>query len=173
MRKINVLIVSTIFLLASCGVSSSDGDAPKGGIERVDVLDMRLLSPDQSLFPLSPYFGVCVQNSKFSRTTIRSIMPSPHYATVAEVESKAGALRISVGKFDLLPGTVFKDVSPDGRTKRIQIAVFKGEESVVVSEFDDSGNMVVIDFIENDFDDSSREEVMRLANSVVACHISK
>lgn len=53
-------------------------------------------------------------------------------------------MKITVGKFDMWPGTVFKDVPVTSLPRRIQIASLDGKKEVLVSDFDGAGNNRVI-----------------------------
>jgi hypothetical protein len=84
----------------------------------------------------------------------------------------AGEVTFSVGKFGMLPGTVVKDAQVASPPRRIQIARYKDDETILVSGFDKaSNNLVSIDFDEANTDADSREAIMRFANSIVACHL--
>ncbi len=80
-------------------------------------------------------------------------------------------MKITVGKFDMWPGTTLNDVPVASLPRRIQIASLNGDETILVSGFDESSNnLVSIDYDETDAD--ARSEAIRIANNVVGCHVS-
>lgn len=159
--------------LAACGSSTGENQSA----ERERPLQARpgnpdLLSTDGMLFPVSTYFGVCIRYKGLWRAELRNGMLSPHYPTDGEITVPGDIkLTVSVGKFDLWPGTVLEDVPVTSPPRRIRIATLEGVKTVIVSDFDGSGNnLVSIGYDQRDA--AAKAEALRLANNVVACHIS-
>ncbi|UHQ22865.1 hypothetical protein LVB77_19810 [Lysobacter sp. 5GHs7-4] len=80
-------------------------------------------------------------------------------------------MSIQVGKFDMWPGTILEDVPTTSPPRRIRTAALEGERTIVVSDFEGGGNnLVSIGYDQKDA--AAQAEAIRLANNVVACHIS-
>lgn len=160
-------------MLVGCDSSSrqsqsAEVDSPSQA--RPDNSD--LLSADGELFPLSAYYGVCTRYKGIWRTTFHSGPLNPHEPTGGEITAAGGiSLKISVGKFGLFPGTVLKDVAATSPPRRIQIGRDRFDSFVLVSDFENAGNnRVSIDYDEKDAD--AEAAAIRLANDLVACHVS-
>lgn len=158
--------------LAGCGSSSTENrSAEADPPSKVRPVNPDLLSTDGELFPLSTYFGVCVRHANILRSTYDNGIPGPHFPTYANFVGGGGDLKITVGKFDMYPGTVLKDVPATSPPRHIRIGRDRFHSFVLVSDFDGAGNnLVSINFDEKDAD--AEAEAMRLANNVVACHVS-
>lgn len=161
-----------IFQLSGCGSSSKENQSAEvGRSSQTRQANPDLLSPDGDLFPLSTYFGVCVRHANVLRSTYDNGMPSPHFPTYATFTGRGGDLKITVGKFDMYPGTVFTEVPATSPHRRIRIGRDRFHSFVLVSGFDGAGNnLVSIGYDEADAD--AQAAAIRLANDVVACHIS-
>lgn len=173
MINLSCALLATV-LLAGCNAPpkenrSTQVDRPS----QAQPVNPDLLSPDGELFPLSAFFGVCVRYKGVWDSELRSGPPGPHYPTGGEI-TLAGRikLKIGVGKFGILPGATFKDISATSLPRRIQIGRDRfGSSLVLVSDFAGAGNNRVS--IEYDVKDSDAEAAaIRLANEVVACHVS-
>ena len=161
------------YILVGCDSSSrqsqsAEVDSPsQAGPSNPD-----LLSADGELFPLSAYYGVCTRYKGIWRTTLHSGPLNPHEPTGGEITAAGGInLKISIGKFGLFPGTVLKDVAATSPPRRIQIGRDRLSSLVLVSDFKNAGsNRVSIEYDEKDPD--AEAAAIRLANNVVACHVS-
>lgn len=130
-----------------------------------------LLSADGELFPLSTYFGVCLRRAAVLRATFSNGMLSPHYTTSAEIVGDGGLLKFGVGKIGMYPGTTLKEVSATALPRRIQLGRDRFGTFVLVSEFEAAGNnSVTISYDEKD--PEAQSAAIRVANNVVACHVS-
>lgn len=165
-----------IAFLAGCGMSSTESKSvevaqhsqpSQSGSNNPD-----LISTDGELFPLSTVFGVCVRYKGIWKADLNNGMTGPHYPTYADVTLAGGIkLKITVGKFSMWPGTVFKEVPAASPPRRIRVATFKGEETLLVSDFEGAGNNLV-GIGNDDVDPKIEAEILRFANSVVTCHVS-
>jgi hypothetical protein len=131
-----------------------------------------LLSVGGELFPLSAYYGVCVRYKGIWKAELRNGMLGPHFPTDGDIVlADGGKLTVSVGKLGMYPGTVLKDIPATSLPRRIQIGRDRFHSFVVVSDFEKAGNnLVIIDYDATKAD--ARDAAIRLANSVVACHVS-
>ena len=173
--RIVILVCAMLGASSLAGCSSSTREDQSAERERslqAGPGNPDLLSTDGMLFPVSTYFGVCIRYKGLWRAELRNGMLSPHYPTDGEITMPGGVkLTVSVGKFDLWPGTVLEDIPATSPPRRIRIATLEGAKTVIVSGFDGSGNNLVS--IGYDQKNAAAEaEALRLANSVVACHIS-
>jgi hypothetical protein len=160
-------------LLAGCGSSSTESrSAEVDPPSKVRPVNPDLLSTDGELFPFSVHYGVCTRYKGIWRTTFHSGPLNPHEPTGGEITAAGGInLKISVGKFGLFPGTVLKDVAATSPSRRIQIGRDRLDSFVLVSDFENAGNnRVSINYDEKDAD--AEAAAIRLANAVVACHVS-
>jgi len=90
--------------------------------------------------------------------------PLGHY-TGGEITAAGGInLKISVGKFGLFPGTVLKNVAATLPPRRVQIGRDRFANFVLVSDFENASN--------NRVTKDAEAAAIRLANDVVACHVS-
>lgn len=161
-----------LFQLTGCGPSSVENQLSEvNQTSNSQLPNPDLLSVDGELFPLSTFFGVCAKRAGVLRATFSNGMPSSHFPTYAEITGDGGVLKITVGKFGMWPDTVFEEIPAKSLPRRIRIANVDNDKKVIVSDFESSGNnLVSIDYDEADIE--AREAAIRLANSVVACHIS-
>lgn len=160
------------FQLVGCGPSSKENKSTKAdSISKVQPAYPDMLSTDGELLLLSTYFGVCVRHAGVLRSKYDNGMPSPHFPTYAEFTGGAGNLKITVGRFDTWPDTKFKEVTATSLPRRIRIASLDGNKTLLVSDFEGAGkNRVSIDYDASDAEVEA--EVIRMANNVIACHIS-
>ena len=166
-------ILLATYILVGCDSSSrqsqsAEVDSPlQAGPSNPD-----LLSADGELFPLSTYYGVCSRYKGIWRTTFHSGPLNTHEPTGGEITAVGGiSLKISVGKFGLFPGTVLKDLAATSPPRRIQIGRDRFSSLVLVSDFENAGsNRVSIEYDKKDPD--AEAAAIRLANNVVACHVS-
>lgn len=159
--------------IAGCGSSFTESrSAEVYPSSKVRPANPDLLSTDGELFPLSSFFGICVRYKGIWQATLHNRPVGPHYPTDGEIILAGGVkLNIGVGKFDMRPGTVLKDIPATSPPRRVQIASLYGDKTVLVSDFDGAGNnRASIDYDEKDVD--AEAAAIRFANSVVACHVS-
>lgn len=168
-----------VCMLAGCDSSSGESQSAEinsssktSPSKALPANNPDLLSIDGELFPLSPFFGVCVRYKGVWDALLRSGPPGPHYPSGGEITVEGGMkLKIGVGKFGMLPGTVLKDVPATSPPRRIQIGHDRFDSFVLVSDFENAGNnRVSIGYDEKDAD--TEAAAIRLANNVVACHVS-
>ncbi len=167
MALICALLVTTH--LAACGSSSKEGRLTEAARPSLaGKLNYNLLSIDGELFPLSTYFGVCVRRVHVLRSTFDNGIPGPHFPTYAEITGTGGALKITVGKFDMYPGAVIKELPAISPHRRIRIGRDRFHSFVLVSDFGAGSNLVSINY------DGVEAEAaaIHLANNVVACRVS-
>lgn len=160
-------------MLVGCGSSSSESQSAASSPSskaRSDNSD--LLSVNGELFPLSSFFGVCVKYKGIWNAQLHSGPPGPHYPTGGEITVEGGMkLKISVGKFGQLPDAVLKEVATTQPPRRVQAGRDRFSSFILVSGFENAGNNRVS--IEYDEKDAAAEAAaIRLANDVVACHVS-
>lgn len=158
-------------LLASCG-SPTTGNEPRSSsqLPGSKPLNPDLLSADGELFPLSTFFGVCAKHTGVLRSTFDNGMLSPHYPTYAVLTGDGGELKITVGKFGMMPSTQPQEVPATSPPRRIRIGRDRFQSFVLVSDFENSGsNLVSIAYDGTDQD--AKAAALRLANNIVACHV--
>lgn len=160
-------------LLAGCG-SSSEVNLPAvvDSSPQARPANSDLLSVDGELLPLSSFFGVCVKYKGVWGAQLHSGPSGPHYPTGGEIIVEGGVkLKISVGKFGVLPGAVLKDVAATSSHRRIRVGRDRLDSFILVSDFENAGdNRVSIEYDEKDA--AAEAAAIRLANDVVACHVS-
>ena len=172
------LIILAYALLATYTLVDCDSPSRQSQFAEVDSGSQArpgnpdLLSADGELFPLSAYYGVCTTYRGIWRTTFHSGPLNPHEPTGGEITAAGGInLKISVGKFSLLPGAVLKDIPETSSQRRIQLGHDRFDSFVLVSDFENAGsNRVSIDYDEKDAD--AEAAAISLANNIVACHVS-
>lgn len=159
-------------LLAGCG-SSSEVSLPAvvDRSHQARPANPDMLSVNGELFPLSTYFGVCLRRAAVLRATLSNGMLSPHYTTSAEIVGDGGLLKFGVGKFGMYPGTVLKEVPAKSLPRRIQIGRDRFGSFVLVSNFEAAGNNAV-SITYDEKDPEAQAAAIRVANNVVACHLS-
>lgn len=170
LTKTLIHVLLAVSILFGCSPSSSKAikfaeadKAPQSNEGRQE-----LISAKSELFPLSAYYGVCVRHANVLRASIHEgLIGQP---TIVELTGRGGGIRISVGKIGVWPGTVLKDAPVISLPRRIQIGQDNGQDFVLVSNFGSENNTVSIVFDKSDSE--AEAEVMRLANNVVACHLS-
>lgn len=164
-------IAMTAVLLNGCS-SSSIANEPKGEISpaRNESKNPDLLSADGELFPLSTYFGVCMKNVDALRSKLDNGMLSPHFPSYAELTGSGGVMKISVGKFGMMPGTTLKDIPVSTQPRRIQLGRDRDYHFVLASDFGAGSNLVSI--VYEGASDIAKAEAIRIANNVVPCHVS-
>ena len=159
--------------LSGCAPSSR-GDSSSETQERRAVLSNRLglISEEEKIFPLSPYYGVCAKYDGIWSTMLKSGPLNPHEPTGGEIVVAGGIkLKLSVGKFSLWPGAVLANVHSDSPARRIQVGHDRFEDFVLISDFDGVGeSRVSISFDKSN--PGAREAALRLANQVVGCRVS-
>lgn len=163
-----------VILIAMFTVGCGSSSAPsKNETAESRAANTDLLSIDGELFPLSPFFGVCAKRAEVLRANFSNGMLSSHYPTYVEITGGGGVLKITVGKFGFLPGENFRDVPASSTKRRIQIGSDRfGSSSVLVSDFQGAGsNRVNIEYDKTDVE--AEAGALRLANAIVACHISE
>lgn len=172
MRLISLICALLVFFMViGCSPSSKESKPNKATQSSHTKKDNpELLSVDGKLFPLSTYFGVCMRNPDVLRSTFSNGMLSSHYPTYAEIVGVGGNLKITVGKFGMYPGAVLKDIAATSPRRRIQIGRDRLHSFVLVSDFGAGRNLVSIDYNEKDI--YAEPEAIRIANNVVACHLS-
>lgn len=164
-------MVMAAALLNGCSSSSianepkGVGSAAKNGSENPD-----LISVDGELFPLSTYFGVCMKNVDALRSKLDNGILSPHFPSYAEITGGGGVMKISVGKFGMMPGTTLEDIPVSTKPRRIQLGRDRDHHFVLVSDFGAGSNMVSI--VYDAESGVSKAEAIRIANNVVPCHLS-
>lgn len=168
---IAIFVLSLVVHLSACGVSSKDDQSAQAPhSETGHASNPDLLSPEGALFPLSANFGVCTERGLIWKAELYNSLLGPHFPTNGVITMEGGAkLNITVGKVGLVPGSVVKELAATSLPRRIQVATFEDEESLVVSDFRGAGSNRVS--ITLDKTPNTRAEAMRLANSVVSCHI--
>ena len=161
----------TAALLNGCG-SPSIANEPKAAISpsRNESKNPDLISANGELFPLSAYFGVCMKNVDALRSKLDNGMLSPHFPSYAEITGSGGDMKISVGKFGMMPGTTLKDIPVSTKPRRIQFGRNRDHQFVLVSDFGAGSNMVSI--VYDAESDVSKAEAIRIANNVVPCNLS-
>ena len=164
-------MIVTAGLLNGCS-SSSMANERKEAISpgRNESKDPVLISGNGELFPLSTYFGVCVKHVDALRSRLDNGMPSPHFPSYAELTGSGGVMKISVGKFGMMPGTTLEDIPVSTKPRRIQLGRDRDHHFVLVSDFGAGSNLVNI--VYDGTSDSAKAEAMRIANNVVPCHLS-
>jgi hypothetical protein len=173
--KALILVLLVTPLVAGCNSSSRESKSDEvGSASKSQSSNPNLLSVEGELFPLSAYYGVCVKYKGIWKADLENGMLGSHFPTGGKIVlAEAGEVTVSVGKFGMWPGTVVKDVPVASPPRRIQIARYKDNETILVSGFDKaSNNLVSIDFNEADAGAESRAAIMRFANSIVACRLS-
>lgn len=119
-----------------------------------------------SLYPLSTYYGVCLRDAGIIRGALRNGMRG--YPTVGELLAYGAELKIAVGKFGTEPNSTSERIaSSPGRA--VHVIQTEGRRSLLVSDFDDSGNMVSVEF--ESADPKGYGAALSLANNVVACSL--
>jgi len=171
-KIIFVMLMACIFVGCGSLVRAGEVKAAKPSSGEAPI-NRDLLSIDGELFPLSTFYGVCANYRGIWGATLHSGPIGPHYPTGGEVSVEGGIkLKISVGKFDMLPGATLKDIPAVTPSRRLQIGRDRfGSSFVLVSDFTGAGNnRVSIEYEENDAE--AKSAAIRLANAVVACHVS-
>lgn len=174
MRLVSMMVTMLAATQLSGCDSSPRGTQPiaAGRSSEDQPINQDLLSPSGDLFPLSTFFGVCARHKSIWGAQLLNGPPGPHNPTGGEVTMEGGIkLKIGVGKFGVLPGTALKDIPADKPPRRIQIGHDRFNSIVLVSDFENAGNnRVSIEYDDKDRD--AKAAAVRLANDVVACHLS-
>ncbi|MEI2456432.1 hypothetical protein [Lysobacter firmicutimachus] len=162
MQFIKYIVIGAVLLLPGCAKPTPDNQEVKGEQSASTRLTNReLLST--SLYPLSTHYGVCLRDAGVVRGALRNGMRG--YPTAGELSAYGAELKIAVGKFGTEPNsTSERIVSSPGRT--VHVIQTEGKRSLLVSDFDDSGNMVSVEF--ESADPKGYGAALSLANNVVA-----
>ncbi|MBW8851678.1 MAG: hypothetical protein JF600_12910 [Xanthomonadales bacterium] len=169
-KFLSALLATT--LLASCG-SPTTGNEPQNSSQSPGSKSFNpdLLSADGELFPLSTFFGVCARHVGVLRSTFDNGMLSPHYPTYAVLTGDGGELKITVGKFGMMPNTELQEVPATSFPRRIRVGRDRLQSFILVSDFENSGNNLV-SIAYDGTDQDAKTAALRLANNIVACHVS-
>ncbi|WP_169795717.1 hypothetical protein [Lysobacter antibioticus] len=164
-QLIQYIVIGAVLLLSGCTKPNSDNQEVKGERSASTRLTSReLLST--SLYPLSTYYGVCLRGAGIIRGALRNGMRG--YPTVGELLAYGAELKIAVGKFGAEPNSTSERIaSSPGRA--VHVIQTEGRRSLLVSDFDDSGNMVSVEF--ESADPKGYGAALSLANNVVACSL--
>ncbi len=173
-------VLAVALHLAGCNAPSNDNQSTEDQhVEEKESNGAKsfnpdFLSPDRSLFLLSTHFGVCARDTHVLRSIYDNGMPGAHFPTYVKFVLGGSEFFITVGDFVPNPDAVVRDI-PDipaaSLPRRIRISRWEEYTSLLVSDFDGAGkNIVSIAY--DDSNANARAEAMRLANSVVACHVS-
>ena len=172
--RMHAMILASVMTISALfpGCASPSLGAQSAGLDSPSRPDAgpSLLSANGELFPLSTYFGVCLRNTASLRSKLENGMPAPHFPSYAEITGGGVVLKISVGKFGMMPGTKLEDVTSSDQSRRIQVGSDRSGAFVLVSNFGAGSNLVSIVYDESE--DGARAEAIRTANNVVPCHLS-
>lgn len=164
-------MIMTAALLNGCSSPSIANELKEeSSLSRNESKNPDLISTNGELFPLSTYFGVCMKNVDALRSKLDNGMLSPHFPSYAELTGSGGVMKISVGKFGMMPGTTLKDIPVSTQRRRIQLGRDRDYHFVLVSDFGAGSNIVSI--VYDGASDIAKDEAIRIANNVVPCHLS-